>query len=382
MSAATKDPFDTLPIKIDDWDLIDFFHAKVGYRSGQMDHLKNVMWRQVIYDKVTFQATCLAYAAGHRAQCLPSEANVQSARHYITTIDSELDQYLRTTTDLDSMRAEKYATVRISQALCEGRYGDAIVSHKHITSAITLLQQRGSLHPTVTTWLHFVFFMTQISAPPSTIYVTPVEASMFTTFLQNVERLSVLQSNQAWSTRVPLREKLFQPGSAMYTMLAPLAPMSPEESTTLKSRPWDICKGRQDKLQALARLAVLLYLNAALLDLRDSYDNTSAYLEHLYSLIREQRFDSHPSVESFVFSMLEQEPNPETRNGQRALLVGKMLRITRKMNAQVCDWLSDVLLDCLALRRVARLPEMEMWEESLQQEMLRPTDQGIPISVM
>ena len=80
--------------------------------------------------------------------------------------------------------------------------------------------------------------------------------------------------------------------------------------------------------------------------------------------------------------MLEQEPNPETRNGQRALLVGKMLRITRKMNAQVCDWLSDVLLDCLALRRVARLPEMEMWEESLQQEMLRPMDQGIPISVM
>lgn len=374
-SAARTGTSSNLPVQLDDWDLEEFYHDKLYYCSGPdpaCDYAKNILWKHTLDDKVTFQSVPLMLAAGHRASCSPTDNNQKSFEQYVQSTEPALECYLRTTLDNDATRAGKFAMVRAGQALGEARFGSPSRSQTRISEALTVLQQRkGAIHPVTTTWIHFVYYMMQVSSKPSDISVSQDEASAFTTFLQSAERLSLLQRSHTWSRRVASRERLFRPGSALHNMLATPAELSPKEKEARQSRPWDIVRGQSDRIPAVARLACLLHINAALSDLRDSYENTAAYLDYLEDKVRQFQLDRYPTVESFVWILMEQESDPEVRSHDRPTFVGKLLRVSRRMDAPVCDWLADTLLRYLSFQTTSEWPEMGQWEKSLQQEILR-----------
>ncbi|KKY13706.1 hypothetical protein UCRPC4_g06933 [Phaeomoniella chlamydospora] len=339
-----------------------------------MNHMKDVVWKYAASDKVTFQSTCLALTSGHRARFLPTESNIKSADYYARVTEPDLEIYLRTTRDHENVKAEKFTMVRTSQAMWEARFGSPERSHDYITAAITLVQQQQSMHPVVVTWLHYAYYMSQFHAQPSSIRVLASDASMFAMFFQNAEQLSMHQGNHTWSNRVPLRRQLFKRRSPLWKLLSAPTRRSVEVNEPLEDYPWVIMKSHKNGVAAIARLACLLYINATLLDLRWSYDHTAAYLKHLEDKVLVHEVDRYPSVEPFIWVLLEQEPNPEVRSHDRPLIVGKLLRISRKLRPEVCDWLSEVLLRNLSLELEGQTPEMGQWEGMLRQELLKIPD--------
>lgn len=367
MSAATSDPFDTLPVRLnhEGHELVECWNQRLQYRSGlkPANYIKDIVFQHSATSSLTFQATIISYSARYKSQALGFGESPLSSKH-VNMTSRWLTDYIHTQPE-SLEKDNNICMVLVSQALQEARYGKRENARNYMRTAMDIRRRRPQLHRITNTYLFFADYTTQTN-PYLTTNVN-VQYFIFTSFLKNIENLMFSQSTPAFRAIVPQRDAVFHPGSILYHVLS-LDPYSTWSDSSLEKRTWDIMKGKQHYLQDLCRTACLIYINAALWDFRDSTKLTAAYLDHLQAKVEQHALDKNPAVELLVWLLLEEEHSPALRNRERATFAGEMLQIAKRLSPTLQSWLNKVLLAFLTLK--APIPGVVSWQESIHADLV------------
>jgi hypothetical protein len=196
-----------------------------------------------------------------------------------------------------------------------------------------------------------------LAEPPGTKDLRAFTEAFITTIL-SFESLSQLHQTHAISLATPRRTAYFLPGTPLFRLLSSLTPPPPSPTTTSTSTPPSLKLGADlsYRLHSTSLMTVLLYLNTALFDLRNNPAASENYLKKLNLQIVEQEIDCSLSIELFLWLLIKHDVSPspphrhssphpriKTANPSRPWLVGKMLKVAKRLSGKSWERLMNTL---------------------------------------
>lgn len=149
-----RDPFQTLPMRLDkeDFGLVDHYITVVpelmcnfkgmrlrsGVTANNFNPTRDIILPQAMNNPITFQATALAFAAGHLARLHGKTDTPTSQKHRMQTLRKLREHFFGQKThsdDLDIMVAV------LSLASCEDRFGENARAWIHMRGCIAMLEK-------------------------------------------------------------------------------------------------------------------------------------------------------------------------------------------------------------------------------------------------
>lgn len=147
-----RDPFQSLPMRLDkeDFGLVDHYSTVVpelmcnfkgmrlrsGVTANNFNPTRDIILPQAMNNPITFQATALAFAAGHLARLHGRDDTPNSQKHRMQTLRKLREHFFGQKThsdDLDIMVAV------LSLASCEDRFGENARAWIHMRGCIAML---------------------------------------------------------------------------------------------------------------------------------------------------------------------------------------------------------------------------------------------------
>lgn len=395
LSAARTDPFDSLPMTLNqqDQELFDFYvnvmpACSYGFkrRSAYVHNwYTSVFVPEAMKGAVCFQNTILVHAANtqawvrgltetpaaleHRARA--SQLLLQHFRESPTdTSDASISATLSAAAleDFDPrLERRQYAWIHFRAAVqkIRDRGGPAaLFHHKRLQMLINwsdyIFSGYNSLGPT----FFFHHDPTSIPSDPSLQYHIAMQevqeqCQEFITFLRCTEQLAFVQARIQKTPiavqRQPLRYTAFLPGQPLRRLLT----MPPGQRYTETGR----------LKQILSQLAALLTINTAIWEYRHSTELSEEFFSELIQNIKRNELDVHLSVEALIQILLSGSEKPRLLDTERPWFVGRMLKIAKRLKAPSFEKLNNVLLSHLTLGSDLH-KVMDEWENELRLEIL------------
>lgn len=363
LSAARKDPFETLSLRLNDeeHDLVDCWNTTLRCPSGQQadTYMVDNVFQYAIRHPLTLQSTILTYCARFRAQCFGFTETPQSQHHKALTAQ-RLSEYLAVASNPND---NNVAMVLISMAIQDELFGKREVAHGQMAVIQRMMRERPGWHKLPEVYLHFSCY---IMVPhPQRGQIGTTQYTLLREFLRDVEWLSFEQSTASFKSQVSQRHNLFYPGSSLHNMLA----RQPSSTDGVDDKRFNATDDAPASMQDLCRTACLIYINAALWDHRNSYEKTAKYLDYLAAVVNQHSLDRSPSPQLLTWLLIEDNASdPHMRNHERAFLVDEILKIAKNLRRSLQIWFDETLLEFLMLRAV--IPGVLEWESEIRFDLL------------
>jgi hypothetical protein len=182
------------------------------------------------------------------------------------------------------------------------------------------------------------------------ILLTQAAISEFLNFLRRVEHLSLVHT------------------------MSPTKPPSPGWLFAVLSLPIGAREGvRGPVIQTTCRLASLIYINAALWELRSSPALTSQFLRALKLQVQNYKLGWTFSIEKLLHIMIEAEMDLFTP--RRSYFTARMINVAKRLDGRSWDRVNEFLMQCLWMRfqgsenAGGKSDSFLAWEEDLKQTL-------------
>lgn len=338
LSASRKDPFESLPIPLDQnaYELADYWASKLSYWSGKNQYIKNVIFRTAMSHPGTFQAVILAYCARWKAQVYGIDNDPHDALH-AEQAERAVDNPCVAVPPFD---ADSLAFALTGLSLQEERYGSKRKSEQFGDRALQIIRPRAGSTPVVEIFLLYVRYL--MSPRMSTI--PPDGARSLVKFLRTAEELMVKQSSRHFLSLMPQRKTIFQFESPLYTLLSsgPHPTQVPDDDRLYVVQ-------SSNNLESW-RTAAMIYITTALWGFRESTSKTARFLGHLVSVVKAHSLDRSPACESFVWLLLEERYEADMRDPERGWSTGELLEMQKLLSPDLQFRFNEVLLSFLMLK--------------------------------
>ena len=396
LSAARTDPFDALPMRLDatDQELFDFYAVVMpscSYGFERRHHKAHNWYRDVFIPEamkgpVTFKNTILVHAANTKAWVLGLDES-PLALHYRHKAISALEQHYAAHPDDVS---DEVITATMSAAALEDfdpRAERRPIAWMHWTAAMhkirlaggpAQLEYKPSLRKLVN-WQDYIF--SGYDGRGSTFYFTPEaifnsidesererrgrqeiigQCEEFLTFLKCTEHLATVAASQSQNPVARQNQRL------RYTIFSQNHPLHILLASPNKDR---YTKAGQLK-QIISRLGSLITINTAIWEYRYDTSLSEAFFDELVHNIMYNELDKNVSIEALMQILLSGSDNPALRHTERPWLVGRLLKVAKRLSKASWEWLNDFLLSSLTLDGKSRM-QMQELEEFLRYEILQ-----------
>lgn len=398
LSAARTDPFDALPISLStkDQELFDFYatvmpSCSYGFeRRNPKAHnwYRDVFIPEAMKGMVTFQNTVLVHAANTQAWVKGLTETPLALEHRKRASSVLLKHYQLYPEDI----SDAVITATMSAAALEDfdpRPERRPVAWMHWAAAMHKIRQRGgpvylestpSLRKLIN-WQDYIF--SGYDGRGSTFFFTPeaifvsnnerekerygkreieLQCDEFLTFLKCTDHLAAVAAaqlnNPVAHQYQPLRYSIFMPGHPLYVLLA--SPNKDRYTQTGQLK------------QIISRLAALMMINVAIWEYRQNPSHSEAFFQELVENIMNNELHKNISVEALLQILLSGNQNPDLQHFERPWLVGRLLKIAKRLSRSSWERLNDFLLSCLTLERDAgQGMYMHEWEDALQDEIMQ-----------
>jgi hypothetical protein len=395
LSAARTDPFDCLPMTLNqqDQELFDFYvnvmpACSYGFER-RSPHAHNwylsVFVPEAMKGAVCFQNTVLVHAANTQAWVLGLAETTASIEHRARASQMLLEHFEKCPTDT----TDASISATLSAAALEDfdpRVERREYAWMHFRAAVQKIRDRGGPSALVQhnrlqmliNWSDYIFSGYNSSGPtfffnhdPMSMPSDPAHAHQiaaqeiqeqceeFITFLRCTEHLAFVQAQVEKTPiavqRQPMRYTVFQQGQPLSRLLASPPGLRYTETGKLK--------------QILSRLAALLTINTAIWEYRHLTDTSEEFFCELVENIQYNELDKHLSVEALIQILLSGSKNPALLDTERPWFVGRMLKVAKRLKQPSFQKLNDVLLSYLTLGPDLH-PVMSEWENELRLEIL------------
>lgn len=400
LSAARTDPFNSLPIPrswtADDheiqelFDFYAFVMPSCTYGFDRRHHKAHNWYRDIFIPEamkgpVTFRNTILVHAANTQDWKAEKTDSPLALKYRDLAISSLSDHYLKYPADT----SDEVITATMSAAALEDfdprperkpnawTHWNAASNKIRQAGGPDMLRYKSSLRKLIN-WQDYI--MSGYDGCGSSFYFTPdkkdhdmsssakvrygmeevaSQCEEFLTFLNCAEHLALAHSQSLShihnSSARSLRLKLFESTHPLFILLA----SSNQERYT---------KTGEIK-QIISRLAALMTINVALWEYRYDYNLSELFFSELEQNIQNNELDKNISVEALIQVLLSGSEHPELRAEERPWLVGRLLKVAKRLSRSSWEMLNDFLLSCLTLK----LPQgsmMSSWEPQLRTEIL------------
>lgn len=395
LSAARTDPFDCLPMKLNqqDKELFDFYAnvmpaCSYGFER-RSPHAHNwylsVFIPEAMKGAVCFQNTILVHAANTQAWVKGLTETRASIEHRARASQLLLQHFQSSPTDT----SDASISATLSAAALEDfdpRIERREYAWMHFRAAVQKIRDRGGPSALVqhnrlqmlVNWSDYIFSGYSSNGPtfyfhhgPTAMPSDPLEAQQmavqeiqeqceeFITFLRCTEQLAFVQAQirnmPIALQRQPNRYTAFIPGQPLERLLASPPGLRYTETGQLK--------------QIISRLASLLTINTAIWEYRHSTDMSEEFFRELIENVKYNELDVHLSVEALIQILLSGSKNPALLDTERPWFVGRMLKVAKRLKAASFQKLNNVLLSHLTLGPDLH-PVMSDWENDLRLEIL------------
>ncbi|OJD12989.1 hypothetical protein AJ78_06504 [Emergomyces pasteurianus Ep9510] len=420
LSAARTDPFDSLPISLDEEGKMLFdFYANVMPSCSYGFHTRSpnahnwylqVFIPEAMKGDITFQNTILVHAANTQAWVKGLSETRAALIHRARGIEMMRKHFEKHPTDV----SDAAISATLSCAAVEDfdpRPERKPISWIHMRAAMEKIRARGGpvafeqnqRMTMLINWQDYIlsgyetkgpsFFYQngrpQLQNPSSQGLVddhqllTPfdeirAQCDEFLSFLHRLERLSLTQksSHLALNPLIPSRYSAFQPNTLLFQILS--------------SPPGIRYSIPGERKQIISRLAALMTINIALWDYRNLPHKAEAFLSGLQHKLLASEVDVSSSVEALLQILLACDdtfglvsdyydapvlaqplsgtPAAEPVPSERPWLVGRMLKVAKRLGRPSWEWLNDSLLSFLML--TAEAPMIPSREGELKNEIL------------
>ena len=395
--ASRSDPFDTLPMKLtkQDEELFDFYvnvmpaclYGLEPRSPKALNWCKTVFVPEAMKSAVAFQNAILAHAANMHA-LVQGKTETSLSREYRARASAMLYGHFRENPS-DMSDSSIFAT--LAAAALEDfdpRLERKPVSWTHFRAAQRMIRKRGgpstlTENPRMGKLVNWSDYMMQgyQSHGPSFFFddtngrsgqgsanldrVADQEMrdalEELLQFLRCLESLALVQANFARTglgpQRAPLRYGSFSEQSSLRRLLSdPPAPRYGDSSLGARR-------------QLLARMAALLTINAANWQYRHSVELGESFLEELGEAVQTNELEKSLSAEGLCQTLLSGSGNPALEDTERPWLVGRMLKIAKRLSRRNWDRLSEILLSFLTLDEDLQ-PSVGEWEAEVRDEVL------------
>lgn len=399
LGAARTDPFRTLPLPLDETDqeIFDFYvNIMPTYSSGWASkalHLPDthswylsVFLPEAMSSALAFQTTILAHAshALARLRGFPeSPASIEHHHRASTMLRKHFRRFPSDTTD-------GTIVAMLSAALledCDPRPERKGNGWQHFRAAQKKIRDRGgpsALQSSprlamVINWSDYMMAGYHSSSPSfffdhhhqrrdmagaarREVHETVDE---FLQFLRCMEHLAQVQSNFARTGLGPQRAPL------RYTSFAQESPMSRILAGGPRPRPRPENLQMSNEKQTIARMACLLLLNAANWQYRHSNELMEAFLAEINAAIARNGLDRSLSSEALCQILLRGPANPALEDSERPWLVGRMLKLVKRLGLASWVRLENTLTGFLNLEGVGNQGSVEEWENAIHWEVFK-----------
>lgn len=396
MSAARTDPFDCLPMTLNqkDQELFDFYAnvmpaCSYGFER-RSPHAHNwylsVFIPEAMKGAVCFQNTILVHAANTQAWVRGLTETPASIEHRARASQILLQHFQSSPTDI----SDASISATLSAAALEDfdpRIERREYAWMHFRAALQKIRDRGGPSALVQhtrlqmliNWSDYIFsgynscgptffFQHDPTAMPSDpfdahrIAVQEVreQCEEFITFLRCIEQLAFVQAKVQKTAiavqRQPMRYTIFMPGQPLERLLASPPGLRYTETGQLK--------------QIISRLAALLTVNTAIWEYRHSTQLSEEFFCELIENVKYNELDVHLSVEALIQILLSSSKNPALLDTERPWFVGRMLKVAKRLKDASFRKLNDILLGYLVLGTDLH-PVMNDWGNELRLEILQ-----------
>ncbi|KKZ60536.1 hypothetical protein EMCG_04815 [[Emmonsia] crescens] len=413
LSAARTDPFDSLPISLDEEGKMLFdFYANVMPSCSYGFHTRSsnahnwylqVFIPEAMKGDITFQNTILVHAANTQAWVKGLSETRATLVHRARGIEMLRKHFEKHPTDV----SDAAISATLSCAAVEDfdpRPERKPISWIHMRAAMEKIRARGGpvafqqnqRMAMLINWQDYILVGYETKGPsffyehthshtqnPSNQLFTPLDeiraqCEEFLSFLHRWERLSLTQksSHSALNPLIPSRYSAFQPDTLLFRILS--------------SPPGIRYSIPGERKQIISRLAALMTINIALWDYRNLPHKAGAFLSGLQYKLLTSEVDVSSSVEALLqillacddtFGLVSDDydspvfaenltgtPTTKPVPSERPWFVGRMLKIAKRLGRPSWERLNDSLLSFLML--TAETPTVPSWEDELRHEIL------------
>lgn len=395
LSAARTDPFDCLPLTLSkrDQELFDFYAnvmpaCSYGFeRRDPRAHnwYLSVFIPEAMKSPVAFQNTILVHAANTQAWVRGltetplaiehrAKASEMLSHHFQRYPFDTSDAAISSTLSAAALEDFDPRTERREYAWLHWR---AAMQKIRDRGGPIALEQNVSLRMLIN-WSDYIFsgyngqgssfyFDHDLSLKPSDsahaeligFQEVSQQCEEFIIFLRCTEQLALVAANLQYNTIARqnqlMRYTCFEPGQPLYSLLA--SPNGPRYTKTGQLK------------QIISRLAALMTINVAIWEYRYSMAASEAFFSELVENVLHNDLDQHISVEALLQILLSGSSNPNLRHTERPWLVGRLLKVAKRLSRSAWEKLNDFLLQCLTLGP-SLSPSMHILEQELRTEIL------------
>ena len=400
ISAARTDPFDVLPVTrmggMDDFEvreLFDFYAfvmPSCTYGFDRRHHKAHNWYRDIFIPEamkgpVTFKKTVLVHAANTQdwkagvtdsplALKYREQAISALTAHYQTNPADVSDEVITATM---SAAALEDFDPRLSQKPNAWLHWNAALNKIRLAGGQNELEYKPSLRKLVN-WQDYILsgydglgssFLFTKDAVDHDMDIAAKQkygemeiksqCEDFLTFLNCSEHLSIAHSRSLshlkGTASQPWRLRVFESTHPLFTLLA----SSNQERYT---------KTGEIK-QIISRLAALLTINVALWEYRYDPGKSELFFQELDQSIRNNELDKNISVEALIQVLLSGSEHAELKSKERPWLVGRLLKVAKRLSRHSWERLNDFLLLCLTLNG-SQGSIMTTWGPQLKDEIL------------
>ncbi|KAL1953899.1 hypothetical protein VTO42DRAFT_2051 [Malbranchea cinnamomea] len=351
INVSRTDPFETLPIEIDDeaQKLINLWTTKLAYWSGQNLYMKTAVFKEAILHPMTLHVTILTYSARYQSH-ISGYRDTPISVVYASAAERKLAEYMQTAADPCDKRIIMALT---ALALQEDRYGSKEKARRHIEGAMQRARCHLGQSPLHETFLHYVRYTMSPEGPLQ----DPNDVHQLLSFLRKAETLA---SDTLIHHQVPLWMSAFEFGTPLHLLLS-----SGPHPTSVPSndRVWVVKYG---SLHDTCRVASLVYITMTMLDYSKCPEKCTRFLDAMVSKVRERGLDQSTSTESLLWLLLE-EPYSDTelKNPLRAWFAGDLMVVVSKLPKELHFQYGELLLRQL----MRRGPDLEFSIEKFETEI-------------
>lgn len=333
----------------EDEELVDYWHTKLTYWSGQNPHIKNQIFRTAMQHPLSFQACILLYCARWKAQLLgipdapEVEQRVVEARKQVADALSGSTQ----------VPPDYLALALTGIALSEWRFGSMPDAQAYLEQGARIMRPRTGANLQVETMLHYVRYI----MPPISSVVEPSDRHWLVIFLRRADDLMQIHNNPEYLCTTPQRRDAFQ----MESPLFPLLSSGPRPSQVPHASRMYVV--RDPQTQEVSRTAALIYITAALWDFKDSVSKTRRFLDYLHSMVEHHQLGRHPACETLLWLLLEQGCDAGLQNPERSWSTGELLKTHRRLRPDLQFHFNEILMGFLHLHPPIR--GIDVFEQEL-----------------
>ncbi|KAJ5670504.1 uncharacterized protein N7477_005867 [Penicillium maclennaniae] len=353
LDASRKDPVSSLPTAQtpEDEELVDYWHTKLTYWSGQNPHIKNQIFRTAMQHPLSFQACILLYCARWKAQLL----GIPDAPEVQRRVAEARKQIADGLTGSKQVPPDYLALALAGIALSEWRFGSMPEAQAYLEQGARIMRPRTGSNLPIETMLHYVRHI----MPPISSVVEPSDRHWLVIFLRRADDLMQIHNNPEFLRVTPQRREAFQ----MESPLFPLLSSGPRPSQVPHASRMYVV--RDPQTQEVSRTAALIYITAALWGFKDSVSKTRRFLSYLHSMVEHHQLGRHPACETLLWLLLEQECDPDLQNPERSWSTGELLKTHRRLRPDLQFHFNEILMGFLHLHPPVR--GIDVFEQELEE---------------